>query len=74
MEKLLNSAMLYIVVISIILYQIEVPFEIIGFGVIAGLLYYGLYLLSDIRDKLSEIAKENGKQRELIEGDNNENQ
>ena len=61
MEKLLNSAMFYIVVISIILYQVEVPVEIIGFGIITGLLYYGLHLLSDIRDKISKIAKENEK-------------
>lgn len=44
-------------ILGFILFSLGIPGLIIAFGIIAGSLFWGLYLLISIKEKLSSVAR-----------------
>lgn len=61
--KNLLSSIFFSSILGLILLFLHIPGAVIAFGIIAGSLFWGLYLLVDIREKLSKILElpENNK-------------
>ena len=55
--KNLLSSIFFSSILGLILLFLEIPGAVIAFGIIAGSLFWGLYLLVDIREKLSKILE-----------------
>lgn len=56
MKKLLSSIFLSSI-LGLILLFLHIPGAVIAFSIIAGSIFWGLYLLVDIREKLSKILE-----------------
>lgn len=44
-------------ILGLILFLLGIPGVVIAFGIIAGSLFYGLYLLLSMREKLTSVVK-----------------
>lgn len=55
--KNLLSSIFFSSILGLILLFLHIPGVVIAFGIIAGSLFWGLYLLVDIREKLSKILE-----------------